>query len=154
MFFAANLLYVVLNTISKLVIAKTDNQHAAAFTTAITYGFYVLIIKQVADLAPTITITGTFITNLLGVYSSYWIMNKVNKKNDRLWKIEIYCPEPAKMFQLLEALNTQSISYKQNDDAFVTVYSYSHQDSKATKAAIKAAGEKVKYNVLEVGKTL
>jgi hypothetical protein len=53
----------------------------------ISYSFYVIVVKQTADLPLEITVVATAAANALGVWLSYVILDRVQK--DRLWKIEV-----------------------------------------------------------------
>jgi hypothetical protein len=56
-------------------------------TNVISYSFYVIVVKQTASLPLIITIVATAITNALGVWLSYVILDYIQK--DRLWKVEV-----------------------------------------------------------------
>jgi hypothetical protein len=56
-------------------------------TNVISYSFYVVVVKQTASLPLIITIVATAITNALGVWLSYVILDYIQK--DRLWKVEV-----------------------------------------------------------------
>jgi hypothetical protein len=53
----------------------------------ISYSFYVVVVKQTADLPLEITVVSTAAANALGVWLSYVILDMVQK--DRLWKVEV-----------------------------------------------------------------
>jgi hypothetical protein len=53
----------------------------------ISYSFYVVVVKQTADLPLEITVVATAAANALGVWLSYVILDRLQK--DRLWKIEV-----------------------------------------------------------------
>jgi hypothetical protein len=53
----------------------------------ISYSFYVIVVKQTADLPLEITVVATAAANALGVWLSYVILDRLQK--DRLWKIEV-----------------------------------------------------------------
>ena len=87
-FFTLQVINVILNTAKTLIMTRTNNPHLSAVINAITFGFYAAVVKQIAGLDLTITITITVVTNVIGVYLTYWIAGKLQK--DNLWKIEIY----------------------------------------------------------------
>jgi hypothetical protein len=59
-------------------------------TNVISYSFYVIVVKQLADLPLSITVISTAAANALGVWLSYVILDKVQK--DKLWKVEVVVP--------------------------------------------------------------
>lgn len=56
-------------------------------TNVIAYSFYVIVVKQTADLPLTITVISTAAANALGVWLSYVILDRVQR--DKLWKVEV-----------------------------------------------------------------
>jgi hypothetical protein len=57
----------------------------------IAYSFYVVVVKQTADLPLTITVISTAAANALGVWLSYVILDRIQK--DKLWKVEVIVPK-------------------------------------------------------------
>jgi hypothetical protein len=141
-FTALQLVNVILNTLKTLIMAKKDSVHASAVINAVTFGFYTAIVKQIAGLPLEITITVTIITNIIGVYITYWIMKKVKK--DSLWKIEIYAPINTEGRALLENCGVM----KKIEHDFVTMYCYTQTDSMAVSEIIKA--HELRHNIVEI----
>ena len=76
---------VALNT-AKTIIMHKEEKISSAVINAITYGFYAIIVVMTASALPLwITIIITFITNLIGVYGSMWVLDRFKK--DSLWEI-------------------------------------------------------------------
>lgn len=88
-FFICSLVNVMLST-CKTVLTVKAKKGTATFINACTYGFYAIVVKQLASFDLVYTVTITIITNIIGVYASLWIMEKFSK--DRLWKIEVTIP--------------------------------------------------------------
>lgn len=85
LFFAFQLINVALNTIKTIIMHK-EQKVPSALINAITYGFYTIIVVMTAsDLPLWLTISITIITNLIGVYVSMWVLEKIKK--DSLWEI-------------------------------------------------------------------
>lgn len=76
---------VALNTIKTIVMHK-EEKISSSIVNAITYGFYAIIVVMTATALPLWqTIIITIITNLVGVYVSMWLLEKMKK--DSLWEI-------------------------------------------------------------------
>lgn len=149
-FFVIQLINVILNTLKTLIMAKTDNKHASAIINAITYGFYTIVVQQVANLDLAITVSVTIITNIIGVYISYNIMHKTRK--DNLWKIEIVNKHSDKLNYIENHLTKYEIPFVRVTDKVLNVYSYSQTDSTTVKSLIEEY--KCKYNITVIEKTL
>lgn len=145
-FFALQLLNVILNTAKSLIMARTDNPHMSAMINAVTFGFYTVVVKQIASLDITMTTIVVIVTNVIGVYVTYWIAKKLKK--DSLWKIEIYNKSIAPLAYELEQ---QKIPYAFITAEIVTAYCYTQSDSEKVKKIITADPD-TKYNITEITK--
>ena len=85
-FFVCSFINVMLSTM-KSILTVRSTKNVAAIINAVTYGFYAIVVKQLADLDIPITVVVTILTNLIGVYLSMWILDKIKK--DSLWKITV-----------------------------------------------------------------
>ena len=150
MFFIIQLINVILNTLKTLIMAKTDNKHASAIINAITFGFYTIVVQQVANLDLAITISVTIITNIIGVYISYGIMHKTRK--DNLWKIEIVSKYPGRLDCIERYLTKYEIPFVRITDKVLNVYSYNQTDSITVKSLIE--NYSCKYNITVIEKML
>ena len=84
-FFICQLINVALNT-AKTIIMYRENKISSSVINAITYGFYAIIVVMTASALPLwLTILITFVTNLIGVYGSMWLLDRFKK--DKLWEI-------------------------------------------------------------------
>ena len=84
-FFVCQLINVALNTIKTIIMHK-EQKVSSSLINAITYGFYTIIVVMTASALPLlITIIITIITNLIGVYTSMLVLEKLKK--DSLWEI-------------------------------------------------------------------
>jgi len=88
-FFICSLVNVMLST-CKTVLTVKAKKGTATLINACTYGFYAIVVKQLASFDLIYTVTITIITNIIGVYASLWILEKFSK--DKLWKIEMTVP--------------------------------------------------------------
>ena len=121
-FFVLQLVNVILNTLKTLIMAKTDSKHASAIINAVTFGFYTAVVQQVATVDLYITIPVTVITNIIGVYISYWLMNKCKK--DSLWRIEIYVKRKQHMIEIISEIEKNNLQGVQVNEHLLTVFSY------------------------------
>ena len=84
-FIVCQLINVALNT-AKTIIMHKEEKISSSIINAITYGFYAIIVVMTASALPLwVTIVITFMTNLIGVYGSMWLLDKFKK--DSLWEI-------------------------------------------------------------------
>lgn len=123
----------------------------ATIINAITYGFYAIVVKQLASLDLITTVTVTILTNIIGVYVSMWLLEKTKK--DCLWKISITTKDNT----LVEKLEKFSISYVMNPVQYkkqtyynIDVFSENQRDSTIIENILKEY--KVKYNITEINK--
>lgn len=150
-FFILQLLNVILNTAKSLIMARTDNPHMSALINAVTFGFYTVVVKQIASLDITMTTIVVIITNVIGVYVTYWLANRVKK--DTLWKVEVFTPDWYFQTELENVLNDENISYAQTAPEFLTVYCYTQRESGILAAVLKRPSAKTaKYNITEITK--
>ena len=85
LFLVCQFINVALNTIKTIIMHK-EEKISSAIINAITYGFYTIIVVMTAsELDLWLTIVITIITNLIGVYVSMLILEKLKK--DSLWEI-------------------------------------------------------------------
>lgn len=151
-FAVLQLINVVLNTAKTLIMARTDNPHMSALINAVTFGFYTVVVKQIATLDITMTTVVVVLTNVIGVYLTYWLARKLRK--DTLWKTEIYISDPEVMASVKTALQVFEIGYAENSPEVLTAYCYTQQQSKDTADAIRGAQTRctVLYNITEITK--
>ena len=88
-FFLCSLINVILST-CKTVLTVKASKGVATLINACTYGFYAIVVKQLASFDLIYTVSITIITNIIGVYVSLWALEKFSK--DKLWKIEVTIP--------------------------------------------------------------
>lgn len=88
-FFICSLVNVMLST-CKTVLTVKAKKGTATLINACSYGFYAVVVKQLASFDLIYTVSVTIITNIIGVYASLWFMEKITK--DKLWKIEVTIP--------------------------------------------------------------
>lgn len=149
-FFICSLINVMLSTLKTILTVKAS-KGVATIINAITYGFYAIVVKQLASLDLITTITVTIVTNIIGVYVSMWLLEKTKK--DCLWKISVTTKDNT----LVEKLEKFSISYVMNPVQYkkqtyynIDVFSENQKDSSIIENILKEY--KVKYNITEINK--
>lgn len=85
-FFFCSLINVMLST-CKTVLTVKASRNTATLINACTYGFYAIVVKQLAQYPLIATVSITIITNIIGVYFSLWLLEKMKKP--KLWKVEV-----------------------------------------------------------------
>lgn len=149
-FFICSLVNVMLSTLKTILTVKAS-KGVATIINAITYGFYAIVVKQLASLDLITTVTVTIVTNIIGVYVSMWLLEKTKK--DCLWKISVTTKDNT----LVEKLEKFSISYVMNPVQYkkqtyynIDVFSENQKDSSIIENILKEY--KVKYNITEINK--
>lgn len=98
-FFIISLINVILSSIKSICTVRYG-RGINVITNVVSYSFYTIVVKQTANLPLEITVLSTAITNALGVWLSYIILDKIHK--DRLWKIEVIVSK-----SVVDELNTK-----------------------------------------------
>ena len=151
-FTVCSLVNVILSTM-KTILTVRSTKVVASIINAVTYGFYAIVVKQLASLDLTVTVIVTIATNLIGVYLSMWLMDKMKK--DCLWKISVTTKNKsiAKKIENFDIEYTMSpIQYKNETYYSIEIFSKNQKDSTIIKNILNEY--KVKYNVTEITKTL
>lgn len=151
-FTVCSLVNVILSTM-KTILTVRSTKVVASIINAVTYGFYAIVVKQLASLDLTVTVIVTIATNLIGVYLSMWLMDKMKK--DCLWKISVTTKDKSivKKIENFDIEYTMSpIQYKKEIYYSIEIFSKNQKDSTIIKNILNEY--KVKYNVTEITKTL
>ena len=88
-FFLISLVNVILSSIKSICTVRYG-RGVNVFMNVLAYSFYVVVVKQTADLPLVITVLSTAVSNAIGVWTSYAILDRLQK--DRLWKLEVVVP--------------------------------------------------------------
>lgn len=89
-FFFISLINVILSS-TKSICTVRYGRGINVVANVISYSFYVLVVKQMANLPLEITVLSTACANALGVWLSYVILDHLQK--DRIWKVEVIIPK-------------------------------------------------------------
>jgi uncharacterized protein YebE (UPF0316 family) len=155
-FFILTLINVMLSTIKSIITVK-GTRWQATLMNAIAYGFYTIIIKQITSFNAVITVSVTIIANLIGVYSSMWILDKFKK--DKLWTISVTAKNGSIGKEIISELRQQNIPFKMYDviqQYGTTIGLDIFSENQKTSVIIKNILSKyeVKYHVFEVMENL
>ena len=152
-FLSISFIYVVMQTIKTILTVK-GSTFSAASSNAITYAFYTLVLKQVADLPLTITIPVTLISNFFGVYLANYILQKTRK--DKLWKITATIKTEQELAQIRILMRKYELRVNIfrtiNNSYVVDFFSYSQKESANIKYICDTYN--LKYIVTEAEKRL
>lgn len=147
---------VILST-AKSILTVRATRGTAALINAISYGFYAMVVKQMATVNVEIVVIVTVLANLVGVYFSMWLLDKFKK--DVFWKITVI-PETEDLYNIREELienglgfNEYSLNTKYGNQVALDIFSQNQEKSKKIKE-ILSRRTKVKYHIQEIGKQL
>lgn len=131
LYLVLQVVYVILNTVTNIAKIKCSKL-IASFTSAICYGFYVIVVVATASNQPIwVKMLLTAVTNIIGVYCGMLVMEKLRK--DKLWKIEATV-KSAYMYDLSAQLEKENISHNSiilddGKEAVFNIYSKTQKES-------------------------
>ena len=133
-FFACQLINVILSTIKNVVTIKGTKITASVFS-AVNYAVNTIILKTIADVPLWVAVVVSASCNLIGVYIGLWITEKMRK--EQFWKITVTIPTGS-YENFKNDLNNQDIDF--------IVYETSWKDYKVIDvfAKHKSTSKKVK----------
>lgn len=155
-FFIITLVNVILSTVKSILTVKASRK-VAALINAIAYGFYAVVVKQMATVSTSTVVIVTVLCNLIGVYFSMWLLEKFKK--DVLWKITVI-PKidaadalKAKLIENGLGFNFYPINTKYGSQIGFDIFSATQEESKIIKDIFQEVGM-IKYYILEIDKQL
>lgn len=149
-FFVCSLINVILSTMKTLLMVRAGRNSAIAIN-AICYGFYTLVVKQLASVDYMTAVIVTVITNIIGVWLSYVVLDKFKK--DKLWRITVHLKTKKDYDNCVLALaeyNIKCTPITNSND--IDIYSYTQEQSNIIKEIL--TNYKHKYFVQEMDKSL
>ena len=150
MFAVCSLVNVILSTIKSVLTVK-GSKGIATVINAITYGFYTLVVKQMANVGYFEAVLITVVTNIIGVYFSLWLLEKMKK--DKLWRITVNAKNEKQLDRIAKELGKYNIGYTLISGCFnIDIYSYTQKDSSIVKKIIEE--NNVKYFIQTMEKSL
>lgn len=132
-FFGLSLVNVILQTLKSIFTIRAG-KIVAALTTALAFGFYTVVMKQISDFNVAIAVAVTVIANFIGVYISIAMTEKMKK--DELWKITALVKE-GNVPVLKIRLNYHDIGFTvepvNGGKVKFDIYSYTQEETKIVK---------------------
>lgn len=131
LYLVLQIIYVILNTVTNIAKIKCSKL-IASLTSAICYGFYVIVVVATASNQPIwVKMLLTAVTNIVGVYCGMLVMEKLRK--DKLWKIEATVKSEY-VHNLHDLLAKNNISHNYlildgNTEAVFNIYSKNQKES-------------------------
>lgn len=152
-FIIFSLVNVVLQTFKTILTARAG-KHSAAIINAVTFGFYTVVVKQLAIFPLEISVPVTVITNLIGVYFSIWLLGKLRK--DDLWKVSVTASNTIadSIMKKLDAASIDAIASPLASGKSMVVDIFSPNQDTSIKIKEILSKYAVKFHVTEITKTL
>lgn len=150
LFFVCSLVNVILSTLKTLIMVNAG-RNSAIFINAVCYGFYTLVVKQLASVDYVTAVMVTIITNIIGVWISYKIMDLFKK--DKVWRITVTFKNAKDLDKCAKLLENYNIGYSTMGGVnVIDIYSYSQKESEIVKSILKNYNHK--YFIQEMSKSL
>lgn len=155
LFCILQLINVVLQTL-KTFAATKSNVHSGALISAITFGFYTIVLTKLGDFPLPFTVIVTMATNLIGFYFADILFRLVKK--DRVWRITAVLTEDQKLrTEAAEEIfinnNIQFFYYQTNNNKYIIdVYSFNQKESGIVKELFE--DRNIQTYVTEIDKKL
>ena len=151
-FFGLQLVNVILSTIRSIVTVRAS-RHTAAIINAISYTFYNGIVKLLTAQDMSVILATTFITNIIGVYTANFILDKAKK--DKLWVFSATFKskvENVNIETVVNMLTNANIKFVYNEVVpnklyTMQIFSYTQKESDMIKEILKNFD--VKYYITE-----
>lgn len=149
-FFICSLVNVVLSTMKTLLMVRAGRNSAIAIN-AICYGFYTLVVKQLANVDYITAVWVTVVTNVIGVWLSYKVLDFFKK--DKLWRITATLKTDKEFKECVESLKKYNIGFTPIERTrSLDIYSYTQSDSAVVKNILQSY--KHKYFIQEMNNIL
>ena len=149
-FVVCSLINVILSTLKTLIMVNAG-RNSAIFINAVCYGFYTLVVKQLTSVDYATAVVVTVITNIVGVWASYKIMDLFKK--DKLWRITITLKNKQEFERCCNQLKKYNVGFTPIEKTnSLDVYSYNQKESLIIKNILN--NYKHKYFIQEMAKSL
>ena len=126
-------------------------RNSAIFINAVCYGFYTLVVKQLTSVDYATAVVVTVITNIVGVWASYKIMDLFKK--DKLWRITVTLKNKQEFERCCNQLKKYNVGFTPIEQTnSLDVYSYNQKESLIIKNILN--NYKHKYFIQEMAKSL
>ena len=149
-FVVCSLINVILSTLKTLIMVNAG-RNSAIFINAVCYGFYTLVVKQLTSVDYATAVVVTVITNIVGVWASYKIMDLFKK--DKLWRITVTLKNKQEFDRCCNQLKKYNVGFTPIEKTnSLDVYSYNQKESLIIKNILN--NYKHKYFIQEMAKSL
>lgn len=149
-FVVCSLINVILSTLKTLIMVNAG-RNSAIFINAVCYGFYTLVVKQLTSVDYATAVVVTVITNIVGVWASYKIMDLFKK--DKLWRITVTLKNKQEFERCCNQLKKYNVGFTPIEKTnSLDVYSYNQKESLIIKNILN--NYKHKYFIQEMAKSL
>lgn len=149
-FCICSLVNVVLSTLKTLLMVRSGRT-SAIMINAICYGFYTLVVKQLASVDYVTAVVVTVLANIIGVWLSYKIMDMFSK--DKVWRITATLKNREEFEKCIHNLEKYNIGFNYIEEIkSIDIYSYNQKESAVIKSILSNYNHK--YFVQEMGKKL
>ena len=149
-FFVCSLVNVILSTMKTLLMVRAGRNSAIAIN-AICYGFYTLVVKQLASVDYVTAVVVTVITNVIGVWLSYKVLDLFKK--DKLWRITVRLKNTEDVASCTEKLKKYNIGFTAlANTPNIDIFSYTQEESEIIKNIL--GNYKYKYFIQEMNNKL
>lgn len=155
-FFGLSILNVICSTIKSIMTVKGTRVQATIIN-AFYYAFYTIVLKQVVSFGVYTTITITFLANMIGVYTSFIILDKFKK--DKLWTISLTADTTETGKNIIKELKDNKLSYRyytiyNNNGTTLGIDIFSPNQNESIKIKNILKNYKIKYHIIENEKRL
>ena len=149
-FVVCSLINVILSTLKTLIMVNAG-RNSAIFINAVCYGFYTLVVKQLTSVDYATAVVVTVITNIVGVWASYKIMDLFKK--DKLWRITVTLKNKQEFERCCNQLKKYNVGFTPIEKTnSLDVYSYNQKESLIIKNILN--NYKHKYFIQEMAKSI
>ena len=149
-FVVCSLVNVILSTLKTLIMVNAG-RGSAIIINAVCYGFYTLVVKQLGAVDYVTAVVVTVITNIVGVWLSYKIMDLFSK--DKVWRITATLKSKKEFEECVEQLKKYNIGFTYIEQTkAIDIYSYNQKESSVIKSIL--SNYKHKYFIQEMAKSL
>lgn len=154
-FLLVNIVNVMLCTVKSVFTIKAS-RGIATLANAVAFGFYAMIVKLIANQPMEIVVSATIIANLIGVYTSLWLLDKFSK--DKVWKISVIAsPQDYSLISpSLQACGIAWNKYKVDTKfgKWIGLDIFSNNQAESIEIKKILSYYPIKYHVVEIGREL
>ena len=151
--FTMKLLDTAIGTLKNIFMVK-NKPFLSAVASAISYLFYILLMKQLIASTTVATVSVTLLAVFLGQYLTQIMTNRMDK--DKVWKISITPASKEEGLHIADQLREANIAiqtyscYNSNQTKVLGINAFSESKEKSSVISSILEGHKVKTNITEI----